>query len=116
MAKSWATFCCPGTYKNNYQSCCGIKVIKKRESFFRKLSEVNEIYVFGLSLSDVDLPCLAHMNSCCKEGTLWVFSDYRNRNAERIHSFCSLNNIKNMRIIELKELKYNRQLEIIFPE
>lgn len=25
MAKSWATFCCPGTYKNNYQSCCGIK-------------------------------------------------------------------------------------------
>ena len=29
MAKSWATFCCPGTYKNNYQSCCGIKVIKK---------------------------------------------------------------------------------------
>lgn len=92
------------------------KLIKKHESFFRKLSEVNEIYVFGLSLSDVDLPYLAHINSCCKEGTLWVFSDYRNRNAERIHSFCSLNNIKNMRIIELKELRYNRQLEIIFPE
>lgn len=26
-AKTWATKCCPGTYKNNYQLCCGIKVI-----------------------------------------------------------------------------------------
>ena len=25
MAKTWATKCCPGTYKNNYQLCCGIK-------------------------------------------------------------------------------------------
>ena len=28
MAKTWATKCCSGTYKNNYQLCCGIKVIK----------------------------------------------------------------------------------------
>ncbi|WP_373201271.1 hypothetical protein, partial [Phocaeicola vulgatus] len=28
-AKTWATKCCPGTYKNNYQLCCGIKVILK---------------------------------------------------------------------------------------
>ena len=26
MAKTWATKCCSGTYKNNYQLCCGIKV------------------------------------------------------------------------------------------
>ncbi len=25
MTKSWAAFCCPGTYKNIYQLCCGIK-------------------------------------------------------------------------------------------
>ena len=25
MAKTWATKCCSGTYKNNYQLCCGIK-------------------------------------------------------------------------------------------
>ena len=41
MAKSWATFCCPGTYKNNYQSCCGIKekdgdVFKKHHHLFGK--------------------------------------------------------------------------------
>ena len=28
MAKTWATKCCSGTYKNNYQLCCGIKVYK----------------------------------------------------------------------------------------
>jgi len=31
MAKTWATKCCSGTYKNNYQLCCGIKV-KIKES------------------------------------------------------------------------------------
>ena len=29
MAKTWATKCCSGTYKNNYQLCCGIKVEEK---------------------------------------------------------------------------------------
>ena len=28
MAKTWATKCCSGTYKNNYQLCCGIKEYK----------------------------------------------------------------------------------------
>ncbi|WP_232044549.1 hypothetical protein [Parabacteroides distasonis] len=28
MAKTWATKCCSGTYKNNYQLCCGIKDIQ----------------------------------------------------------------------------------------
>ena len=42
MAKTWATKCCSGTYKNNYQLCCGIKVyltefykyLGNRASFF----------------------------------------------------------------------------------
>ena len=34
MAKSWATFCCPGTYKNNYQSCCGIKVLQGQPTVY----------------------------------------------------------------------------------
>ncbi|MFS2497815.1 hypothetical protein, partial [Bacteroides uniformis] len=41
MAKSWATFCCPGTYKNNYQSCCGIKAVIKaiEDSYFLSFGE-----------------------------------------------------------------------------
>lgn len=41
MAKSWATFCCPGTYKNNYQSCCGIKgyLEEERNEQIRKENE-----------------------------------------------------------------------------
>ncbi|WP_418232774.1 hypothetical protein, partial [Butyricimonas virosa] len=38
MAKTWATKCCPGTYKNNYQLCCGIKEkIKSRENIILHL-------------------------------------------------------------------------------
>lgn len=33
MAKTWATKCCPGTYKNNYQLCCGIKDKKLLQKF-----------------------------------------------------------------------------------
>ncbi|WP_417120624.1 hypothetical protein, partial [Phocaeicola sp.] len=35
MAKTWATKCCPGTYKNNYQLCCGIKVDKNLRIIFQ---------------------------------------------------------------------------------
>ena len=57
MAKSWATFCCPGTYKNNYQSCCGIKEIKcfgldvwvgKPEKRLIKLQMPTDKYIFNL--------------------------------------------------------------------
>lgn len=33
MAKTWATKCCSGTYKNNYQLCCGIKDEKNNISY-----------------------------------------------------------------------------------
>ena len=38
---SWATKCCSGTYKNNYQLCCGIKVVANRmnDEFIKKAVE-----------------------------------------------------------------------------
>ncbi|MBQ9556492.1 MAG: hypothetical protein IJV05_09735, partial [Muribaculaceae bacterium] len=29
MAKSWATFCCPGCYKVISKMCCGFKALRK---------------------------------------------------------------------------------------
>ena len=43
MAKTWATKCCSGTYKNNYQLCCGIKENVKVDTvrqFINRLSNV----------------------------------------------------------------------------
>ena len=44
MAKTWATKCCPGTYKNNYQLCCGIKVIYKASN--GDINTTNDTYTF----------------------------------------------------------------------
>lgn len=47
MAKSWATFCCPGTYKNNYQSCCGIKVLQTGLAYAQRKYRETHPGVFG---------------------------------------------------------------------
>ena len=46
MAKTWATKCCSGTYKNNYQLCCGIKdkykVKIEKESLIIEGSDISD--------------------------------------------------------------------------
>ena len=64
MAKTWATKCCSGTYKNNYQLCCGIKVDKNLVPYtytinilppkvLQKVSEA-ELKEFGDILTKLD--------------------------------------------------------------
>ena len=72
MAKTWATKCCSGTYKNNYQLCCGIKASKvcimektriglNAGKVWRILNEKGELSMFdlcrelGLTFEDVAL-------------------------------------------------------------
>ncbi len=53
MAKTWATKCCSGTYKNNYQLCCGIKGILKPFSFV--LENEDKEHIEELYLVDDDI-------------------------------------------------------------
>ncbi|MDC1816950.1 hypothetical protein POZ06_19545, partial [Bacteroides uniformis] len=59
MAKTWATKCCPGTYKNNYQLCCGIKVFQKIGQFIIQrcvwYSKYNLIYFQGLIETHINM-------------------------------------------------------------
>ena len=64
MAKTWATKCCSGTYKNNYQLCCGIKgnvtpVVRIIDDWFkaRSLGMIVEVKIGkgSLMLCGVDL-------------------------------------------------------------
>ena len=90
MAKTWATKCCPGTYKNNYQLCCGIKdnippyaynvckvfVLCEIESgYFRPNIEADESAYFGLE----ELPILAKEKNN-EEQIKMCFSAYYDRN------------------------------------
>lgn len=44
MAKTWATKCCSGTYKNNYQLCCGIKVFQIQQDSEYAFKQLYQIY------------------------------------------------------------------------
>lgn len=74
MAKTWATKCCSGTYKNNYQLCCGIKDYnKKSEEYVETLEEV-EAYRINIS----DLKNLMETNlELCNWGRIIHQNEYR---------------------------------------
>jgi hypothetical protein len=46
MAKTWATKCCSGTYKNNYQLCCGIKDKTGKSRLEDRGKEIPEALIF----------------------------------------------------------------------
>lgn len=90
-------------------------IIKKNESFFNSLSDISHIHVYGLSLSEVDMPYLKHILSIVRSAK-WEFSDYNGLNHDKINCFCKANNIKDYDIINLEDIIDKAQLKIQFPE
>lgn len=90
------------------------KLIKKNEDFFNSLSDISHIHVYGMSLSEVDIPYLKHISSMAKSAK-WEFSDYNGLNYKRIINFCEDNNIVKYSIINLEDLVDTKQLKIPFP-
>ena len=91
------------------------EIIKKHNQFFNFLAEVTNIYVYGLALSEVDIPYLKHILSIVKSAK-WEFSDYKDFNSAKIKRFCENNNIHDYDIIELKNIIDTTQLKIPFPD
>lgn len=91
------------------------EIIKKHNKFFNSLTEITNIFVYGLSMSEVDMPYLKHILSKVKSAK-WEFSDYKGHNKERITKFCKDNNITNYNIISLSDIVNPRQLKIPFSD
>lgn len=51
-------------------------IIQNSHQIWEKLSAVNTIHVWGLSLSDVDLPYLEHIKGIVNADAKWEFSWY----------------------------------------
>ena len=59
------------------------EIIKKHNQFFYSLAEITNIHVYGLSLSEVDIPYLKHILLIVKSAK-WEFSDYKAFNSAKI--------------------------------
>ena len=79
------------------------EIIKKHNQFFYSLAEITNIHVYGLSLSEVDIPYLKHILLIVKSAK-WEFSDYKAFNSAKIKCFCKNNDIHGYDIIELENI------------
>lgn len=79
------------------------ELIKKHENFFNSLYDVHKIFVYGLSLSEIDIPYLAEIVLKAKHG-VWEFSYYCEKDKERIGNFCSKYGIMDYNTIQLINL------------
>lgn len=90
-------------------------IIRKNEDFLGTLSDVSYVHVYGLSLSEVDIPYLKHILSKVKSA-VWDFSSYDCSDEIRIANFCKDNRIVKHNIIKLMDLIDVKQLKIPFPD
>lgn len=91
------------------------EIIAKHSQFFNSLATITNVHVYGMSLSEVDLPYLKHILSISRFAE-WEFSDYNGDNYKRIVDFCKNNNIVDYNIINLEDLIDIKQLKIPFPD
>ena len=90
-------------------------LIKKNKDFFNSLSNITHIHVYGLSLSEVDIPYLNHILSIVKYA-IWEFNAYNERDRERISIFCKNNDIVKYNVVNLNDLVDTKRLKIPFPD
>lgn len=91
------------------------KLLRRLSDFTDRMSEIENIHIYGLSLSEVDLPYIQYLASK-NQTALWEFSDYKKENEQTIKTFCEVNGIKNYNIIELEDIMQVRQLCIPFDK
>ncbi|EAR02015.1 hypothetical protein FB2170_01990 [Maribacter sp. HTCC2170] len=92
-------------------------IIKANEDFFKKLADIEQIYIFGLSFSSVDLPYLIEIVKNLSVKVKWTVS-YRSANkVAEVKKTLEGIGIKDINFIKLDELLIdNKQLKLdLFP-
>lgn len=78
-------------------------IINRNADFFNNIKSVKNIYVYGLSFSEVDLPYLEEVIKKVRH-PFWEFSDYNNEIKAKIESFVKKEQISKYKIINLNEI------------
>ncbi|MFL9844054.1 bacteriophage abortive infection AbiH family protein [Flavobacterium rhizosphaerae] len=93
------------------------KIIADNENFFSKLTDVETIFVFGHSMSPVDLPYFEKIFDSTKKDTKWIVSYYSNESIEGYKKVLNKIGVEesNYELIKLSSIQVNNnQLEIDF--
>lgn len=89
-------------------------IIRKSHDIWEKLSEVNIIHIWGLSLTNVDIPYLAHIKNIVKPTTKWEFSWYSEDDKKYKEEIIKQLSLENTSFIQLSDIimPYPQQLNL----
>lgn len=89
-------------------------IIKNNNEIWEKLSDIDTIHVWGLSLSDVDFPYLRHIKSIVNTQAKWEFSWYNGNDKKRIENVIEQLSLRNTSLIQLSDiiLPHPKQLNL----
>lgn len=87
-------------------------IISRYGKFWKKLENVNQIYIFGISFSKVDEPYLEKIIDSVLPTAKYIVSYHSKDDFNRINKFMSIHNITDYECIELEDLEVNRQLNL----
>ncbi len=72
-------------------------IIKQHSDFFYSLSDINQVVVYGLSYSQIDMPYLREVVIKIGTHVPWSMSWYCQEDYKRIHSFVTAAGLKNVK-------------------
>ena len=82
-------------------------IIENNCTFWESIKYVNKIHVWGLSLSDVDMPYISHIHSILNnDGIEWEFSWFAEPDKNRIMEIVNRLQIKDYKLIKLVDIMY----------
>lgn len=90
------------------------KIMKQYGDFFNGLKNVQKIYAYGFSFSDVDMP---YMSKIVEMAPLahWDISCFSSKDRNRAKTFAITHGVNDFSLISLSDVQNPRQLEIEFP-
>ena len=93
------------------------EIINRNSYFFENLKKVKEIFIFGHSMSTVDLPYFEEIIKNLSEGVKWIVSFYNSEECKRHLTTLSILGVPkdSIQLIQLEDLQErNKQLKIEF--
>lgn len=79
-------------------------IIRNSHDIWQKLSDVNTIHIWGLSLTDVDIPYLTHIKSIVKPTTKWEFSWYNEDDKRHKEEIIKQLSLEKTSLIQLSDI------------
>ena len=81
------------------------EIIRKNASFWKKIQNIKRIHVWGLSLSEIDVPYIKHINSIINSKDVsWEFSWYSDSDKKRIVEIITNIGITQYSLVKLEDL------------